>query len=83
VAEVLHDPEFCLHNSGIITVVDGTLRCDLCQTEMVFVAVDQLRALQRTPSEVEADLRRQNQRLRGVLDAIQHSIAVIARSPVP
>jgi len=83
VTEVLHDPEFCLHNNGIINVVDGTLRCDLCQTEMVFVSVDSLRALQRTPSQVEKDLREQNERLRGVLNAISQSIALIARTPVP
>jgi hypothetical protein len=79
--EILHDPEFCLHNCGIITVVDNTLRCDQCHTEMVFVSVDRLRSLQRTPTEVEADLRRQNERLRGVLTAVQRSIEMIARMP--
>ena len=76
--------EFCPHDTkGFVIFEDGRLRCDGCHTPMVCIPERLLHELRRTPSEAERELRRQNERLRGVLTAIQRSIEVIARTPVP
>lgn len=36
--DVLRDPEFCLHQSGMFTVFDDALRCEQCHARLLVVA---------------------------------------------
>jgi len=76
--------QFCPHDAkGFVVFEDGKLRCDGCHTPMVCVSEKRLVALMRTPTEVESDLRRENQRLRSVLRVIQRSIEEISHMRAP
>jgi hypothetical protein len=76
--------EFCSHNSGTIVMHgDSGPLCGDCHTPMIWVAQDEYARLLRTKPEVDHDLLRENQRLRGILTAMQHSIQQIAEVRTP
>lgn len=86
-SDLLREPEICLHNSDTIVFngTEGPL-CGDCHAQMIWVAESSLAKMQQSQVANVATiraLRAQNERLKGVLSALQHSIAIIARMEGP
>lgn len=73
--------QHCPHDSGeVVFLGDRVPRCGDCHTPMVWVSVEYLDSLRRTPSEVEQVLREQFAEENAHLLAIHHTLANILMS---